>query len=124
MGLELLLLCATAGASVAAKPPPHVIVTMVDDLGWNGLGFNSFADSPTKGNNTEVQTPYIDGLAKGGVVLDNFYVYKFCSPTRASFLVRPSLAATSLLGPYITAPSVPCFVFLLRRGGCQGTAFS
>ena len=50
------------------------------DLGWNGLGFN--------GHNAEVKTPTIDELAKGGVVLDNHYTYKFCSPTRASFLVR------------------------------------
>ena len=48
------------------------------DLGYNGLGFN--------GNNEEVKTPTIDALAKGGVILDNHYTYKFCSPTRASFL--------------------------------------
>jgi hypothetical protein len=51
---------------------------MVDDLGWNGLGFN--------GGNTEIKTPYIDELAHGGVILNNHYVYKYCSPTRASFL--------------------------------------
>lgn len=50
------------------------------DLGWNGLGFN--------GHNQEVKTPTIDALARGGVILDNHYAYKFCSPTRASFLVR------------------------------------
>lgn len=57
---------------------PHIIVVMVDDLGWNGMSFRS--------NNSEVVSPNIDSLAKNGIILDNYYVYKFCSPTRASFL--------------------------------------
>ena len=48
-------------------------------LGWNGLSLN--------GNNDEVQTPYTTALAKEqGVRFTSHYVYKFCSPTRASFL--------------------------------------
>ena len=65
---------------------PNFIVAVVDDLGWNGLGFNSYAASATKGDNSEVITPTIDQLAQSGVILDNFYAYKFCSPSRASFL--------------------------------------
>eukprot|EP00040_Diaphanoeca_grandis_P042901 m.266368 g.266368 ORF g.266368 m.266368 type:complete len:678 (+) comp66964_c0_seq1:198-2231(+) len=57
---------------------PNIIFAMVDDLGWNGFGFN--------GNNDEVQSPTINDLARNGVILHAHYVYKFCSPTRASFL--------------------------------------
>ena len=74
------------GTLCFGKPLPNIIVCVVDDLGWNGLGFNTFADSHTRANNTEVLTPTINQLARTGVILDNFYAYKFCSPSRASLL--------------------------------------
>ena len=63
--------------SAATRPRPDAQRARAD-LGWNGLGFN--------GHNDEVKTPTIDALAKSGVICDNHYAYKFCSPTRASFL--------------------------------------
>jgi arylsulfatase A-like enzyme len=57
---------------------PHIIFAMIDDLGWNGFGYH--------GSNSEVLTPTLDALAANGVKLTNHYVYKFCSPSRASFL--------------------------------------
>ena len=33
-----------------------------------------------------MQTPRIDALAASGVELSRFYAYKFCSPSRSSFL--------------------------------------
>eukprot|EP00750_Incisomonas_marina_P020911 INCI4111.6.p1 GENE.INCI4111.6~~INCI4111.6.p1 ORF type:complete len:734 (-),score=97.45 INCI4111.6:2429-4630(-) len=65
---------------VAARPNrPHIWTVMVDDLGWNGMSFS--------GNNDEVQTPVVAQLARSeGVIFESHYVYKFCSPTRASFL--------------------------------------
>ena len=62
----------------AEDKKPHIIFVMVDDLGWNGLGFN--------GGNTEIKTPYIDALAKIGVILSN--------PTRTSFLAPPEQASS------------------------------
>lgn len=61
-----------------ARAPPHLIFCLVDDLGYSGLGFTGY--------NHEVKTPTIDALAKEGVILDNHYTYKFCSPSRAAFL--------------------------------------
>ena len=84
--LAALVLVATTSVAAAAGTKPNIIVTIVDDLGWNGMGFNSFADSTTRANNSEVITPTVDALARSGVILDSFYVYKFCSPSRASFL--------------------------------------
>lgn len=72
-------LAATAAAAAAQPPPPHIWAVMVDDLGWNGMSL--------AGHNDEVQTPFTAALARDeGVLLANHYVYKFCSPTRASFL--------------------------------------
>ena len=58
-----LLLSLCVQLESAAFAPPHLIFTLVDDLGWNGLGFN--------GHNSEVKTPTIDALAQGGIILDN-----------------------------------------------------
>ena len=51
---------------------------MVDDLGWNGFSL--------QGNNNEVKNPTMEKLAQDAVLLENYYVYKFCSPSRAAFL--------------------------------------
>jgi arylsulfatase B len=58
--------------------PPHIVMIMVDDLGWNGFSLH--------GNNDEVKNPTLEQLAKEGILLENYYVYKFCAPSRASFL--------------------------------------
>jgi len=50
----------------------------VDDLGYSGLGFSS----PTH----EPRTPVIDRLAKASARLSHHYTFRFCSPTRSSFL--------------------------------------
>lgn len=85
MALRVVIVLGTFACSFG-QPLPNIIVCVVDDLGWNGLGFNTFADSTTRANNTEVLTPTINHLARTGVILDNFYAYKFCSPSRASLL--------------------------------------
>lgn len=56
--------------------PPNVISIVLDDTGWSDLGcFGS-----------EIRTPHIDALAKGGLRYTNFHVTPMCSPTRACFL--------------------------------------
>ena len=61
--------------ATAATAKPHIIFCLVDDLGWN-----------TVYNNDAVISPTINGLAAKGVKLTSFYTYRYCSPTRASFL--------------------------------------
>lgn len=63
---------------LAFASPPNLVFVMVDDLGWSGFGFTD--------ENTEVKSPTIDRLARSGVIFEAHYTYKFCSPTRASFL--------------------------------------
>lgn len=59
------------------KDRPNIILILADDQGWGDLGFTG---------NLNLQTPYIDAIAKNGVVFDNFYVSPVCSPTRAELL--------------------------------------
>jgi arylsulfatase I/J len=68
----LLLLLLT---SSAATTKPHLIFLLADDEGWNNGFYNE-----------DVLTPHTDALVAAGVKLTNHYVYKFCSPTRSSFL--------------------------------------
>ena len=63
-------------ASETKQMKLNIVIILVDDLGWNDVGYH----------NENVSTPNIDRLAKAGVELDRFYVNPTCSPTRASLM--------------------------------------
>jgi len=67
----LLALCATAAA-----PRPNIILIMGDDMGISDLGCYG----------SEIDTPNLDALAKGGLRFTQFYNTARCCPTRASLL--------------------------------------
>ena len=69
----LVLLLVSASGS---HQSPHLVFIMVDDLGWNDVGFHD----------PRIRTPTLDKLASEGVLLERHYVYRYCSPTRWSFL--------------------------------------
>ena len=72
-------LSASASAEAAAPPTrPHIVMMLIDDLGWGSLQYNGNPHSP--------RTPKIDRLVASGVRLDRAYAYKYCSPTRCSLL--------------------------------------
>lgn len=50
---------------------------MADDLGWSNTGLRT-------GGLTK--TPAIDELMSSGVVLDRFFTFKICAPSRASLM--------------------------------------
>ena len=56
--------------------PPHIIFIVIDDLGSNDLGYHK----------SGIQTPVMDDLIQSGVLLSNYYVLPYCSPTRAAIL--------------------------------------
>ncbi len=60
----------------AAAPRPNIILIMSDDMGFSDLGCYG----------SEINTPNLDGLAKGGVRFTQFYNTGRCCPTRASLL--------------------------------------
>ena len=64
--------------AVLATDRPHLVMCLVDDLGHAGLGWSSPTGEP--------RTPVIDELAKESAVLSHHYTFRFCSPSRSSFL--------------------------------------
>lgn len=60
----------------SAEKPPHIILMMADDLGWQDVGFHG----------SRIKTPHLDELARRGVRLEQFYVQPVCSPTRGALL--------------------------------------
>jgi arylsulfatase I/J len=78
-------LCAAASstaAGAAASPQPHIVLLIVDDFGWANVGFHAKGQP----NEAEIVTPNMDALAAGGIILDRHYAFRFCSPSRSSFL--------------------------------------
>ena len=55
---------------------PHIVFVLVDDWGYADVSFR----------NPAIYSPNFQMLAKTGLILDRHYVFKYCSPSRASFL--------------------------------------
>ena len=73
------LVCVLVALCIGAEAQntkPHLIFVLVDDWGYADVGFR----------NPAVKSPNFDTLAKTGLLLDRHYVYRYCSPSRASFL--------------------------------------
>lgn len=68
-----------AAAQTSSKP--HIVSIIVDDFGWNDIGFHAAKQA----NANEIITPVMDGLASEGVILDRHYVFRFCSPSRSAY---------------------------------------
>ena len=63
-------------AAQRSQNKPHIVFTLVDNWGFAEAGFR----------NPAVKTPNFDMLATAGLVLNRHYVFKYCSPSRVSFL--------------------------------------
>ena len=61
---------------VNAATKPNILMIVIDDLGWN--------DTSYKGS--DIQTPTIDKFANEGIRLQQYYVQRVCSPTRAAIM--------------------------------------
>lgn len=73
--LVLASVVACREATTVAQPP-HVVLILVDDLGWGDVGYHG----------SDLETPRIDALARSGARLERFYVHPMCTPTRAALL--------------------------------------
>ena len=80
----LALLGAAAPAPAARRP--NFLFLLIDDLGWNDIGFRGLPEDRVAGGHAEFETPNIDALAREAVMLNDYYINKFCSPTRSSLM--------------------------------------
>ena len=67
-----------------SPPRPHIVYMLTDNIGYGNLGY--IRAQTEAGPSREVDTPKMDALAGGGVILDRLYSYEFCSPSRSSLL--------------------------------------
>ena len=74
--LSLFVTIAVAASSLAADSRPNIIYILADDMGFSDIGCYG----------SEIETPNLDALAKGGVRFTQFYNTARCCPTRASLL--------------------------------------
>lgn len=72
----LCLACLCLSPVLRAGERPNILFLIADDLGWADAGWHG----------SEIETPRLDRLAAGGVVLDQHYVTPMCSSTRACLL--------------------------------------
>eukprot|EP00756_Hemistasia_phaeocysticola_P049743 Hpha_TRINITY_DN24304_c0_g1::TRINITY_DN24304_c0_g1_i1::g.147898::m.147898 len=112
------MLAALAAAAVAAAvQPPHLVLLVLDDVGWADLSIRGGA----------FRTPRIDGLIQEGLLLDKYYVQPVCSPTRSSFMTGRYPFHTGMqhmvtLTPGTTAhipEDTPTVAELLRESGYE-----
>lgn len=75
--LPVVLLALFAGISaVGAADKPNVVLIFADDMGYSDLGCYG----------SSIETPALDGLAKRGIRLTQFYNTGRCWPSRASLM--------------------------------------
>lgn len=61
-----------------SRKRPNIVLIVSDDQGYSDAGFQGSSD---------IRTPHLDALARGGVRFSNGYVtHPFCSPSRAGLL--------------------------------------
>ena len=59
--------------------PPNVLMAVVDDLGFNDVGWRSQFE--------QIKTPKLDSFVQTeAAILTNHYVYRFCSPSRSTLM--------------------------------------
>jgi len=71
-----LLLLSIFDQTISRPSKPHIVIILVDDLGWNDVSWH----------NSEVVMPNIAALAEEGVVLEQHYSQPTCSPSRSALL--------------------------------------
>ena len=74
--IAFLVFIAVLAPRVGAADRPNVVVIMVDDMGYSDLGCYG----------SEIQTPHLDALAKGGIRFSQFYNTAKCHSSRVCLL--------------------------------------
>ncbi len=75
----VLLLCLSKGHAASTKNP-HILLLVIDDLGWADTTLQPDVVDP------DIPTPNLKALMDSGVRLGNYYTQTVCSPTRSSLM--------------------------------------
>ncbi len=65
-----------APAALAKPAQPNIVYIVADDQGWADVGYHG----------SDIKTPNIDALARGGVRLEQFHAQPLCTQTRAALM--------------------------------------
>lgn len=76
MGLTFALLFYLCLTYSSSSPPPHIVLIVADDLGYNDVSWH----------NPDILSPNLARLAQEGVVLEQHYVQPICTPTRSALM--------------------------------------
>jgi arylsulfatase A-like enzyme len=76
IAVALTLTSLTAAHGQGASAHPNIVYIVADDQGWKDVGFHG----------SDIRTPNIDRLAKGGARLEQFYTQPMCTPSRAALM--------------------------------------
>ena len=81
---------------------PNIVLILVDDMGFSDLGVMG----------SEIGTPNIDALARGGALMTAMYNCARCCPTRASLLtgLYPHNAGIGHMGADLGTPAYQGFL--------------
>jgi arylsulfatase A-like enzyme len=112
-------LSSLAAPLLAKAQKPNIILILADDMGFSDIGCYG----------SEIPTPHLDSLAKGGVRFTHFYNTARCCPTRAS-LLSGLYAHQASIGHMVDGRELPgyrgdlnpkCLTLAeaLKRGGYQ-----
>ena len=106
-GLGLQSSSTMSGRRGQAKRPPHIILIMVDDMGYSDLGCYG----------GEILTPNLDRMATDGLRFTQFYNMARCCPTRASVLtgLQPHQAGVGYMTWGLKAEEHPGYVGHLNK---------
>lgn len=74
----LFTICLLISCSPARAERPNIVLILCDDLGYSDVGFNG---------STDIKTPRLDELARGGTIFTSAYVpHPFCGPSRMGMM--------------------------------------
>ncbi len=81
-----LLFVATRAAESSKTRAPHIIVILVDDVGWADVNLTSRPGV--------MPTPNIQDLCAKGITFNQYYTQSTCTPARASLMVLDAMCTS------------------------------
>lgn len=87
--ITVLCFSCVSNKNIEETEQPNILLIMTDDQAYGDLSMT---------NNTYVETPVVDQLAKAGAFANHFYVSPVCAPTRASLLTGRYHQRTGVTG--------------------------